>query len=293
MVKVPDSKLKCFMRTGKNGAVYRTCATPEKNKKPKKQVRGDPKPASERKLPYLTTKGKKLPKSDRVIKDDKPKKPPLPPKSDKVKKRQEEIKKKKFIAKKGEKVKPKEEKKQVKIKPKKKKPFKGAFVVKDKKGENIKLQKRVSDNEVIRLLIAEMDINKLTNEKQRKDMKKSIKEFYNNGAKNDSSKLKTERPFKVAYQKSIRGLDDSINKSDEEYRDNLVAQFRVAYLRGMEVAQSSLTNKSDEFYRKKDIQNLLQGKDLPNDSHWDNEPLDPENLDFLADAFEEKWYKAT
>lgn len=62
MVKVADKKLKCFMLRAKNGGMYRTCATPEKDKKPKKQVRGDPKAASKRKLPYITSTGKSLPK---------------------------------------------------------------------------------------------------------------------------------------------------------------------------------------------------------------------------------------
>lgn len=40
--KLPNKKLKCFMLKAKNGAMYRTCATPEKKKQPKKQVRGKP-----------------------------------------------------------------------------------------------------------------------------------------------------------------------------------------------------------------------------------------------------------
>jgi hypothetical protein len=42
---IPNKKLKCFMRKlppAKGGGMYRTCAVPEKNKQPKKQVRGKP-----------------------------------------------------------------------------------------------------------------------------------------------------------------------------------------------------------------------------------------------------------
>ena len=39
---VANSKLKCFMRKAQNGGMYRTCATPAKDAKPKKQVRGKP-----------------------------------------------------------------------------------------------------------------------------------------------------------------------------------------------------------------------------------------------------------
>jgi len=39
---IPNKKLKCFILKAKNGAPYRTCTTPEKNKKPKKTVRGMP-----------------------------------------------------------------------------------------------------------------------------------------------------------------------------------------------------------------------------------------------------------
>tara|TARA_S200002703_G_C3718326_1_gene220666 strand:+ start:158 stop:808 length:651 start_codon:yes stop_codon:yes gene_type:complete len=51
MPNIPNKKLKCFMRRAKNGAVYRACAVPEKDKKPKKQVRGNPIPEGKRKLP--------------------------------------------------------------------------------------------------------------------------------------------------------------------------------------------------------------------------------------------------
>tara|TARA_R110000787_G_scaffold132356_2_gene244544 strand:+ start:359 stop:715 length:357 start_codon:yes stop_codon:yes gene_type:complete len=57
--KIPNSKMKCFMRTAKNGKPYRACAVPEKKKKPKKQVRGKPRPESERKVPYLSAYKKK------------------------------------------------------------------------------------------------------------------------------------------------------------------------------------------------------------------------------------------
>ena len=56
---IPNSKMKCFMRTAKNGKPYRACAVPEKKKKPKKQVRGKPRPESERKVPYLSAYKKK------------------------------------------------------------------------------------------------------------------------------------------------------------------------------------------------------------------------------------------
>ena len=62
-VRVPDRKLKCFMRRAKNGAVYRACATPEKKKISKGEVRGAPKPANERKQPYLVSKAKAPPKA--------------------------------------------------------------------------------------------------------------------------------------------------------------------------------------------------------------------------------------
>jgi hypothetical protein len=39
---IPNKKLKCWMGKAKNGATYRACATPEKNKQPKKMVRGKP-----------------------------------------------------------------------------------------------------------------------------------------------------------------------------------------------------------------------------------------------------------
>lgn len=48
---IPNSKLKCFMRNA-GGKVYRTCVKPEGNKQPKTQVRGNPRPAGDRKLPY-------------------------------------------------------------------------------------------------------------------------------------------------------------------------------------------------------------------------------------------------
>jgi len=253
MVKVADKNLKCFMLRAKNGGMYRTCATPEKKKQPKKQVRGDPKPASERKLPYLTSKGKQLPKSDRVIKEA-PKKPPLPPKSDKVKKRQQELKKKKEAPKKKFKVVKKEEpKKKIKFKP-----------------------KESSDDQVINKLIKEMNINNLTNPTQRNDMKKSIRDFYLNGAKNKMDKRddpKVERPFKV---RSKPRDDDLVNK------------FRNAYIKGVKIIQVG-----KQTFRPNDLDRLLRGKNLPNDSRWQNKPLLPDNLELLRTAFSHKWYKAT
>ena len=50
---LPNKKLKGFMLRAKNGAMYRTCATPEKKKAPKKQVRGAPRPANQRQDKYL------------------------------------------------------------------------------------------------------------------------------------------------------------------------------------------------------------------------------------------------
>lgn len=51
---LPNKKLKCWMmKNAKNGVMYRTCATPEKKKGPKKQVRGAPRPANQRKTKYL------------------------------------------------------------------------------------------------------------------------------------------------------------------------------------------------------------------------------------------------
>lgn len=41
------------MNRAKNGAVYRACATPEKKKQPKKQVRNNPRPEGKRKVPYV------------------------------------------------------------------------------------------------------------------------------------------------------------------------------------------------------------------------------------------------
>ena len=36
---VPNDKLKCFMLKAKNGGMYRTCATPEKKKQPKTELK--------------------------------------------------------------------------------------------------------------------------------------------------------------------------------------------------------------------------------------------------------------
>ena len=72
--KIPNSKMKCFMRTAQNGKPYRTCAVPEKNKKPKAQVRGKPRPASERKLPYVSAYKNKFHRGNAQKKRDKDKK---------------------------------------------------------------------------------------------------------------------------------------------------------------------------------------------------------------------------
>ncbi len=49
---IANKKLKCFMRKAKNGATYKTCAVPEKDKQPKKQVRGKPR-GEPRKKPVM------------------------------------------------------------------------------------------------------------------------------------------------------------------------------------------------------------------------------------------------
>ncbi len=48
---INNKKMKCFIRTAKNGKPYRACVVPEKNKQPKKQVRGKPRPETKRKQP--------------------------------------------------------------------------------------------------------------------------------------------------------------------------------------------------------------------------------------------------
>lgn len=48
---IKNSKMKCFVRTAKNGATYRACVVPEKKKQPKKQVRGKPRPENKRVQP--------------------------------------------------------------------------------------------------------------------------------------------------------------------------------------------------------------------------------------------------
>ncbi len=50
---IPNKKLKCFMLKAKNGATYKTCAKPEGDKQPKKQVRGKPRPADKRVKPIV------------------------------------------------------------------------------------------------------------------------------------------------------------------------------------------------------------------------------------------------
>lgn len=51
---VSNSKMKCYMRRAKNGSFYRTCETPPPPKKPRRQLRGNPKLPGDRKLPYKT-----------------------------------------------------------------------------------------------------------------------------------------------------------------------------------------------------------------------------------------------
>lgn len=48
---LPNKKLKCFILKAKNGASYKTCTTPEKDKAPKKTVRD--KPRKVRKIPII------------------------------------------------------------------------------------------------------------------------------------------------------------------------------------------------------------------------------------------------
>jgi len=71
---IPNSKMKCFMRTAKNGKPYRACAVPEKKKAPKKQVRDKPRPESERKLPYVSAYKNKFHRGNAKKKRDKDKK---------------------------------------------------------------------------------------------------------------------------------------------------------------------------------------------------------------------------
>ena len=112
---IPNDKLKCWMIKTKNG-MYRTCATPEKGKKPKTQVRGKPRPDALRVKPYLVTK-----------KQEKKVEPVKKKKEEPVKKKEEPVKKKKLILKKKkeEPVKKKEEpvkKKKLILKKKKEEP---------------------------------------------------------------------------------------------------------------------------------------------------------------------------
>lgn len=72
--KIPNSKMKCFIRTAQNGKPYRTCAVPEKNKKPKAQVRGKPRPAGDRVMPYVSAYKNKFHRSNAQKKRDKDKK---------------------------------------------------------------------------------------------------------------------------------------------------------------------------------------------------------------------------
>jgi hypothetical protein len=88
------------MRRAKNGAVYRACAVPEGDKKPKKQVRGNPVPEGKRKLPV------------RKAYPDRPSAPTQAPNRPKVKL--------KVVEKKKEEPKPAPKKKKLKVVEKKK-----------------------------------------------------------------------------------------------------------------------------------------------------------------------------
>ena len=61
---VSNSKMKCFMRKAKNGAVYRTCVAPKvpATTPPRKQLRGNPKLEGDRSVPYRT-KDNRAPKT--------------------------------------------------------------------------------------------------------------------------------------------------------------------------------------------------------------------------------------
>jgi len=74
-VRVPDKKLKCYMLRTKDGVPYRACATPEKKKISKGEVRGAPKPANERSQPYLVSKRKAPAKAKAPPKAKAPAKP--------------------------------------------------------------------------------------------------------------------------------------------------------------------------------------------------------------------------
>jgi len=141
------------MRRAKNGAVYRACAVPEKNKKPKKQVRGNPIPEDKRKLPVKKAYPSRPPAKTQApngkvklnivpkAKKEEPKKKKLKivPKAEK-KKEEPKAKKVKLVVKKKEEPK----KPKLKIVPKKKeasppKAKKVKLVVKDPKKEGKKL----------------------------------------------------------------------------------------------------------------------------------------------------------
>ena len=80
-VRVRDKKLKCYMLRAKNGGMYRACATPEKKKISKGEVRGAPKPKGERvqkyMLAYPNNKGKGKPKEKKAKAPAKPKAPKM------------------------------------------------------------------------------------------------------------------------------------------------------------------------------------------------------------------------
>ena len=117
---VPNKKLKCFMLTAKNGKPYRTCATPEKDKKPKKQVRDNPRPADNRVKPVVKAYGspeeRKKGQQERAKKKKEDAKKPKKKIIIKKVKKEEEKPKKKIIIKKVK----KDNAKQPEEKPKKK-----------------------------------------------------------------------------------------------------------------------------------------------------------------------------
>lgn len=71
---IPNSKLKCWIRkNAKTGGMYKTCAVPEKDRKPKKQVRGKPAKRPPAKKPimraYATDEARKKAQQNRAKKD--------------------------------------------------------------------------------------------------------------------------------------------------------------------------------------------------------------------------------
>jgi hypothetical protein len=79
---IPNKKIKCFMRrNAKNGKVYRACAVPEKEKAPKKQIRGKPREEAKRKQPYIVAYPKSKPATStapkkKLVKKEAPKPAP-------------------------------------------------------------------------------------------------------------------------------------------------------------------------------------------------------------------------